>query len=156
MSLGAPDPALAPAPPAAYAVGWPAIDELHAECDALLAALAVAAESEQMRAIDLLFEHLLEHFGAEEALMQASGYARLDCHKREHDAVLRVVARVRPMVEAGDHDVARRLAAEFPQWFGVHAATMDSMLATWLREAAAADEAAPPAAPGCGCGPVGG
>ncbi len=45
--------------------------------------------------------------------MQASGYARFDCHKREHDAVLRVVARVRPMVEAGDHDVARRLAAEF-------------------------------------------
>jgi hemerythrin-like metal-binding protein len=120
-----------------YAVGWPAIDHLHAECDALLAALAAATDGEQLRAIDLLFEHLLEHFGAEEALMQASEYPRLDCHKREHDAVLRVVARVRPMCEAGDHDIARRLATEFPQWFGAHAGSMDLQLAGWLREQSA-------------------
>jgi hemerythrin len=66
--------------------------------------------------------------------MQASDYPRLDCHKREHDAVLRVVERVRPMCEAGDLSTARRLAAEFPQWFSVHAGSMDLLLAAWLRE----------------------
>lgn len=121
-----------------YAVGWPAIDELHAECDALLVALGMAADDGHLGAIDLLIEHLHEHFGAEEALMQASGYPRFDCHKREHDAVMRVVERVRPMVEAGDHDIASRLAVEFPQWFDVHARSMDAMLAEWLRAQSAA------------------
>lgn len=125
-------------PPAApYAVGWPAIDELHAECDACLAALERAKPGEQLDALSLLFSHLLDHFGAEEALMQASEYPRFDCHKREHDAVLRVVARVRPLCEAGDHDIPVRLATEFPQWFGIHASTMDAALAAWLREQSA-------------------
>lgn len=118
----------------AYAVGWPAIDELHAECDALLLALAAAEDEGQLAALALLCEHLLEHFGAEEAFMQASEYPRFDCHKREHDAVLRVIARVQPMCAAGDHVTARRLAQEFPQWFSVHAGTMDMQLAAWLRE----------------------
>lgn len=126
---------------AAYAVGWPAIDELHAECDACLAALERATPAEQVDALALLFSHLLDHFGAEEALMQASDYPRFDCHKREHDAVLRVVARVRPLCEAGDHDIPVRLATEFPQWFGVHASTMDTALAAWLREQSAAPNA---------------
>jgi hemerythrin-like metal-binding protein len=129
-----------PAPATAYAVGWPAIDQLHAECDACLAALERASPAEQADALALLFSHLLDHFGAEEALMQASEYPRFDCHKREHDAVLRVVARVRPLCEAGDHDIPVRLATEFPQWFGVHANTMDVALAAWLREQSAAPD----------------
>ncbi|NTW42637.1 MAG: hypothetical protein HGA44_22655 [Cellulomonadaceae bacterium] len=48
--------------------------------------------------------------------------------------MLRVVARVRPMCEAGDVVTARRLAAEFPQWFSVHAGSMDAILAVWLRD----------------------
>jgi len=118
----------------AYAVGWPAIDELHAECDALLLGLARADDAGLAGALALLQQHLLDHFGLEEALMQASEYPRLDCHKREHDAVLRVVARVQPMCEAGDFITARRLAAEFPQWFSVHAGSMDTILAAWLRQ----------------------
>jgi len=126
-------PADMPAP-GAYAVGWPAIDELHAECDALLAGLDRAEEAALPQALRLLHQHLLDHFGLEEALMQASDYPRFDCHKREHDAVLRVVERVRPMCEAGDTATVRRLAAEFPQWFSVHAGSMDMLLAAWLRE----------------------
>jgi hemerythrin len=144
----------------AYAVGWPAIDELHAECDALLAAFAAADDSGLPAALSLLFDHLLDHFGLEEALMQASEYPRFDCHKREHDAVLRVVDRVRPMCEAGDHATARRLAAEFPQWFSVHAGSMDALLAAWLREQSTrvddASDAPAPAAPfgACASGPA--
>jgi hemerythrin len=144
----------------AYAVGWPAIDELHAECDVLLAAFARADDAGLIDALALLHQHLLDHFGLEEALMEASGYPRFDCHKREHDAVLRVVERVRPMCAAGDAATARRLAAEFPQWFSVHAGSMDLLLAAWLREqsaptaqAAAASAAAPGGHGGCGTGP---
>lgn len=124
----------------AYAVGWTAIDELHVECDLRLSGLQSAADDEQIGALDALYAHLLDHFGAEEALMAASDYPKLDCHKREHDAVLRVVARVRPMCEAGQHDVVRRLAVEFPHWFEIHAGTMDMSLAAWLRQQSA-DEA---------------
>jgi hemerythrin len=140
--------------PGAYAVGWPAIDELHAECDALLIALARTVDAEMAGALSLLHQHLLDHFGLEEALMQASGYPRFDCHKREHDAVLRVVERVRPMCEAGDAATARRLAVEFPQWFGVHAGTMDLLLAAWLREQSARPDDLPVSPPNCGgdCG----
>jgi hemerythrin len=127
-------PATPPGTATAYAVGWPAIDELHAECDALLVALAHASDTELPATLTLLVQHLVDHFGLEEALMQASDYPRFDCHKREHDAVLRVVERVQPMCEAGDFATARRLAAEFPQWFSVHAGSMDAILAVWLRE----------------------
>jgi hemerythrin-like metal-binding protein len=118
----------------AYAVGWAAIDELHVECDHCLTGLQAANDDAQTTALDALYRHLLDHFGAEEALMAASEYPKLDCHKREHDAVLRVVARVRPICEAGQHDVVRRLAVEFPTWFEAHAGTMDRSLADWLRE----------------------
>lgn len=138
--------------PGAYAVGWPAIDELHAECDALLVALARADDAGLIDALALLHQHLLDHFGLEEALMEASAYPRFDCHKREHDAVLRVVERVRPMCAAGDAATARRLAAEFPQWFSVHAGSMDLLLAAWLREQAAQPGNAPAAVSGCGAG----
>jgi hemerythrin len=137
-----PSPAPTLEPPAAYAVGWPAIDELHAECDALLIALARADDIGLPAALALLYQHLLDHFGLEEALMQASEYPRLDCHKREHDAVLRVIDRVRPMCDAGDFATPRRLAAEFPQWFEVHAGSMDAILAAWLRQQSAQPDAA--------------
>jgi hemerythrin len=127
-------PSTPPGTGTAYAVGWPAIDEMHAECDALLVALARASDTELPATLTMLVQHLFDHFGLEEALMQASDYPRFDCHKREHDAVLRVVERVQPMCEAGDFATARRLAAEFPQWFSVHAASMDAILAVWLRE----------------------
>jgi hemerythrin-like metal-binding protein len=133
-------PASAAGQATAYAVGWPAIDELHAECDALLVALAQAADAELSGLLSVFAQHLADHFGLEEALMQASSYPRFDCHKREHDAVLRVVERVRPMCDAGDFATARRLATEFPQWFGVHAGSMDAILAAWLREQAAVNE----------------
>lgn len=127
----------------AYAVGWPAIDEVHAECDALLAALAQADDAGLPAALARLMQHLHDHFGLEEALMQASEYPRFDCHKREHDAVLRVVARVQPICEAGEFSTARRLAAEFPQWFSVHAGSMDMILAAWLRQQSQPDAPAP-------------
>jgi hemerythrin len=129
-----PSSAVSLQPVTAYAVGWPAIDELHAECDALLMALARADDTGLPSALALLYQHLLDHFGLEEALMQASEYPRLDCHKREHDAVLRVIDRVRPLCDAGDFATPRRLAAEFPQWFEVHAGSMDAILAAWLRQ----------------------
>jgi hemerythrin-like metal-binding protein len=141
----------------AYAVGWPAIDELHAECDALLAAFARSDDAGLTDALALLHQHLLDHFGLEEALMEASSYPRFDCHKREHDAVLRVVERVRPMCAAGDATTARRLGAEFPQWFSAHAGSMDLLLAAWLREQSAQSGNVPVAECGdgasCGHGP---
>jgi len=124
----------APAAGTAYAVGWPAIDAMHAECDALLRDLVGANDAGVAGAVALLHRHLLDHFGLEEALMQASSFPPFDCHKREHDEVLRVVERVRALAAVGDTALPRRFAAEFPSWLAVHAGSMDAMLAAWLLE----------------------
>jgi hemerythrin len=114
-----------------HAVGWPAIDALHAECDRCIAEFAATADSPSVLAA--LTEHLRHHFQTEEALMQASGFPPSGCHKREHDEVLAVVDRVHAMLMEGDTEVAHRLAAEFPRWFDAHATGMDALLAEWLR-----------------------
>jgi hemerythrin-like metal-binding protein len=117
--------------PVSHAVGWPAIDALHAECDRCVADFSATADSPPVLAA--LIEHLRHHFQTEEALMQASGFPPLGCHKREHDEVLAVVDRVHAMLIDGDTEVAQRLAAEFPRWFDAHATGMDALLAEWLR-----------------------
>lgn len=113
------------------AVGWPAIDALHAECDRCVADFA--ADPGSPAVLGTLIDHLRHHFRTEEALMQANGFPPLGCHKREHDEVLAVVERVHEMLVEGDLEVARRLAEEFPRWFDAHAAGMDALLAEWLR-----------------------
>jgi hemerythrin-like metal-binding protein len=114
-----------------HAVGWPVIDDLHAACDRCVADFSAAADSPPVLAA--LIEHLRHHFETEEALMQASSFPPLGCHKREHDDVLAVVERVQALLMAGDTEVAHRLAAEFPRWFDAHASGMDALLAEWLR-----------------------
>ena len=125
MTQHAPDAA------AGHAVGWPAIDALHAECDRCVADFAATPDSPA--ALAALVEHLGHHFQSEEALMQASSFPPFGCHKREHDEVLAVVERVHEMLVAGDVEVAQRLAAECPHWFDAHAVGMDAPLADWLR-----------------------
>lgn len=117
-----------------FAVGWPAIDLLHEECERLVALLVEADASSYLDLLSRVIEHLHEHFGAEEALMLASRYPRYDEHKREHDAVVQVVRRVREQCAVREFGGVDRLRDEFPLWFQVHAGSMDTQLAAWLRE----------------------
>lgn len=119
------------------ALGWAPVDELHAEWDACLAALAAAQGREATAAaLAALIEHSERHFGAEEAWMRESGFAAIGCHEREHAEVLAVVREVARRFEAGDDEIAPRLAAELPQWFELHAGRMDAAFVAHLQVAA--------------------
>ena len=65
--------------------------------------------------------------------MRETAFPACACHAREHEMALDVVAEVRRRHDAGDAEIADRLAEELPQWFAVHAAAMDAGLAEYLR-----------------------
>jgi hemerythrin-like metal-binding protein len=122
-------------------LGHAQIDALHVEFDACVVALAHAPVGQLNGALLGLREHLLHHFGAEERWMRESGFPAIDCHKREHDKVLEVLSAVEQRFAGGDAEVVQRLAAELPNWFAIHAATMDAALAAWLGAGVAASAA---------------
>lgn len=122
MSAGAP----------AIALGYAPIDALHAEFDACVAMLTDAPAERLPAALSALRAHLLRHFGDEQRWMRESEFPAFDCHQREHDKVLDVLAEVERRFTEGDEEVVRRLAAELPNWFSIHATTMDAPLVAWL------------------------
>lgn len=120
----------------AYAVGIASIDELHVELEERLAALARAGDDAQPE-LAALFEHLERHFRHEEGLMRSSDFPMAECHAREHQSVIEVVAEVRRLLAAGDAAPLGRLAPAMLEWFAVHASGMDAALAAYLKRAGA-------------------
>jgi hemerythrin-like metal-binding protein len=116
----------------AIPLGYAPIDALHAEFEACVAAFEDAPADALPAALAGLRAHLLGHFGDEECWMRESRFPAFDCHKREHDRVLDVLAEVERRFAEGDEEVVRRLAAELPNWFALHATTMDAALVAWL------------------------
>jgi methyl-accepting chemotaxis protein len=120
----------------AYAVGIASIDALHVELEERLAAL-MNAGGDADAALAALQEHLARHFGHEESLMKAADFPMADCHAREHQSVVDVVAEVRRRLAAGDAAPLGRLGPAMLDWFGVHASGMDAALAAYLKRTAA-------------------
>jgi hemerythrin-like metal-binding protein len=122
-----------------FAVGVDSIDALHEECEAALQRLSAAVETGDaiVPALEALHEHLVRHFGHEEALMAETLFPPAGCHQREHAMVLEVVAEVRKRFTAGERDPALRLTPAVLEWFELHAASMDAALAAWLASARA-------------------
>jgi len=115
-----------------FEVGFAPMDAVHREFHGLLAALKEAGdEGEKLLA---LHEHLLRHCSQEERWMRESNFPACECHQREHEMLLEVVAEVRRRFDAGDSEIVGRLAQELPQWFELHANSMDAALAVHLRE----------------------
>lgn len=119
-----------------YTLGDAAIDATHRE----FLELCVAAGQTQGAAFGAAFQHLLEHtrahFAAEEARMQVSGYPALGEHRAHHRQLLGDMERLGQRASAGRPAMARAWLAEtLPQWFDLHARTMDSALIAHLRQA---------------------
>lgn len=117
-----------------YAVGEPAIDALHEECERVLARLqaAVAAGSDVTQELAALHEHLAHHFEQEELLLMRCSAPSAACHMREHASVLEVMVEVRRRYAEGDRAPAARLAEAIHEWLHMHAHSMDSALALGL------------------------
>ncbi len=118
------------------AVGEPVIDDTHREFVDLVNALAHTGAADVLRAVDAFLQHSEAHFGQESRWMKELGYSAAQCHDDEHATVLEVTREVRRRVASGDGgpELVQFLAAAVTEWFANHAASMDTVLALYMKE----------------------
>lgn len=109
------------------------IDETHREFVDMVNAVGTASDDAMLAAVDALIAHTEEHFGQEQRWMAATDFPPTHCHLDEHAGVLEAMRETRNYVAEGKYNVGRVLANELGTWFRSHAATMDTMLAQWLK-----------------------
>lgn len=117
----------------ALVLGEDRMDATHREFVDCLNALGDAADDSMGAALDRFIEHTEAHFTDENERMAATNFPPSHCHLNEHEQVLKICREVRQMVADGKVHVGQVLAKELAPWFKNHAATMDTMLAYWLR-----------------------
>jgi hemerythrin len=117
-------------------IGDSVIDETHKEFVECLNGLARTDESGGLRALDLFLAHCESHFGQESRWMSELDFGAAQCHRDEHETVLSTAREVRRRVAAGEggSDMIRFLATAVAQWFENHAASMDTVLALYMKE----------------------
>jgi hemerythrin len=116
----------------AFLLGHGPMDDVHREFVERVNTLLSCPDDEVLQHLQAFARHAESHFGDELKWMQETSFPPLQCHADEHAAVLKSVGEVLPLVEAGNIEIARRLAAELARWFPGHADYMDSALAAWL------------------------
>lgn len=125
----------------ALAVGVREVDEQHKEIfrrvDALAQALIARRGAEELDPMfDFLGEYVVEHFGAEEALMRLHRYPRRAAHEAEHRAF---EADFRALRSEHARDGATgfllvKLNNRVAQWLTSHISKIDRELGQFLRE----------------------
>jgi hemerythrin len=120
----------------ALEVGHAVIDEDHRETVDLLNA-ALAADDAAFPAHWAIFhQHIKDHFGRENALMDKHGFPASVPHQGEHTRVLGIMANMDGLVVEGDLAAVRDyMAKDVVDWFIGHRNTMDFVTAQFLRMA---------------------
>jgi hemerythrin-like metal-binding protein len=117
----------------ALTLGVDRMDATHREFVEYLNLLAAAADEEMLVQFDAFYAHTVAHFEQEAQWMRSTAFPPIHCHEAEHEGVLEVMREVRGHLEQGKFEVGRVLAAEMAEWFRGHTATMDAMLAHYLK-----------------------
>jgi hemerythrin-like metal-binding protein len=110
------------------------IDDTHREFVELLNRMADAPDAGMVAAIDEFIEHCDFHFGQEQRWMQELAFPPLACHVGEHDSVMEIAREVRKRAAGGETAFGRVLAQGVAEWFATHAASMDTVLALYMKE----------------------
>ncbi len=110
------------------------MDDTHREFVDLLNRVGAASDDDLLGALDNFIVHMEAHFGQEDRWMQATAFPPQHCHQGEHANVLEVVREVRTRVADGQIHLGAVLAKAIAEWFPQHAATMDAMLAAFMRQ----------------------
>jgi hemerythrin len=122
-----------PADPA-YRLGHAQMDMTHLEFMDLVNRLGLAGKPAFMMLFGDLLRHTQSHFDAEDRLMVESGFPALREHRDEHTRVIGELHRFASMLEKGSITMARAWVCErLPDWFNLHARTMDSALVAHLK-----------------------
>ena len=110
------------------------MDETHQEFVELLNRLADAPDEKMLAILDEFIVHTQQHFAREQRWMEEMAFAPLACHVREHDGVLETAHEVRRRVAAGEMRFGHVLARAVAEWFSSHAASMDNVLALYMKD----------------------
>ncbi len=110
------------------------MDDTHREFVSLLNRVGGASDDDLLGALDNFIAHTEAHFAQEDRWMQAIAFPPLHCHQGEHANVLEVVREVRKRVADGQIHLGAVLAKAIAEWFPQHAATMDAMLAAFMKQ----------------------
>ena len=110
------------------------MDDTHREFIGLLNRLADAPDNEMLEVLDEFIKHTEAHFGQEQKWMEAMAFPPTECHVREHDGVLEIAREVRNRAAAGETGFGKVLAQAVAEWFANHAASMDNVLALYMKE----------------------
>lgn len=110
------------------------MDDTHREFIELLNRLADAPDESLLGVLDEFIRHTEEHFAQEQRWMEDMAFPPLACHAREHDGVLETAREVRRRVAAGETRFGLVLARAVAEWFANHAASMDHVLALYMKE----------------------
>ena len=121
--------------PQVFRLGVAAMDETHAQFVDLLNRLDAAVNSEFPSLFAQLYEHTKSHFAEEEARMLRCSFPATTEHSSEHRRVLSELAQIQKQVNKGLISFGRAYVREgLPDWFRLHAATMDSALAAHWKQ----------------------
>ncbi len=110
------------------------MDETHEEFVELLNRLADAPEDRMLAVLDEFIAHTEAHFAQEQRWMESVAFPPLHCHVSEHDGVMQIAREVRCRAMAGETRFGRVLAEAVAEWFANHAASMDAVLALYMKE----------------------
>jgi len=116
----------------AYLLGYPPMDDTHREFVEIVSALLGADDASVGSHLEAFAMHAESHFAQEHDWMDQTEFPAAQCHKDEHNAVMKSVRDVQAIVAAGNADEGRALAKALADWFPGHADYMDSALAHWM------------------------
>lgn len=117
-----------------YQLGYAAMDDTHIEFIDLVNRLGSSEKADFPALFKQLLAHTEAHFEAENELMQDSGFPAIREHQSEHLRVLGEMHRFVKQVDKGSTAMSRAYVRErLPDWFDLHAKTMDSALAAHLK-----------------------
>lgn len=131
----------------ALALNHAEMDTTHQEFVDLLNQLAEVPDDQVVRVMDEFIAHTEAHFAQEQQWMEETNFPPLHCHAREHEGVLEIAREVRNKIAAGETHYAPVLAKAVAEWFADHVASMDTILAMYLKQggASAAQDSLQPA-----------
>ena len=119
---------------AVISVGYAPIDYDHEEFVDLLEKLNAASNAEFPALFRALYQHCEQHFEREQQLMLDSAFPAEAEHGGEHQRVLGEFKQFQSRVDKGLISFGRAFVNErLPAWFQLHVSTMDSALATHVK-----------------------
>lgn len=120
-------------------VGVPSIDAQHSVLVSLLndlheAMLTGKAQTRTGPLLRSLVIYTRDHFATEEALMERSGYAQLQKHRAQHQALIRKVEHYALRFEHGENTLNLQLLRFLRDWLTTHIQQEDMAYAPTLQQ----------------------